>query len=402
MSDEPQLEQTLEVNAVSSEPAELSDEELLERMESDPEFIYQPETIEQEVVEPTVEPEPVEDEGNLEVETEQAEQANAEVEAEVEPEPQAVAPVAEEQTPAVAQPQVAAVSAEADPIDYKAFYESATRQFKANGRELQVKDPNDIIALMQQGANYDKKMAAIKPALQVHRTLEKAGLLDPEKISLMIDAYNGKPEALTKIAQDRGVDLFALEAKAEDYVPEAQLATDREVETSTIMGDLSANPTFNETFSTLSAWDLASQQQILENPRMLYLFQEHKDAGIFDAIQAKVESERLFGRLVGMSNLDAYRLVGDSLYGGNAQQQAQAQPLAQSPVAPMQVAPQVAAPTPIPDPRIAAKQQVVSQKRSAAAAPRTVAKANAAADFNPLAVSDEEIEVIYARQQRLM
>ena len=41
--------------------------------------------------------------------------------------------------------------------DYQAFYEKLTKPFKANGREIQVQNADDMIALMQQGANYSKR-----------------------------------------------------------------------------------------------------------------------------------------------------------------------------------------------------------------------------------------------------
>lgn len=402
-----QLEQPLdEGNVESSYHPELSDDELLaqeadgslyanqeEQPVDDPADDVPPEVVPEEVAEPEeVEP------------TEQTPAVNVDVEPTDEVVPTDAVPAeATVQTPAAPKAEVQPqVQADAPTVDHAAFYAQITKPFKANGRDIQVTDVQDVIALMQQGANYDKKMAALKPALQIQRTLDKAGLLDPEKIGFAIDLYNGKPEAIAKLAKDKGIDLFNIQ-EDEGYVPQPQMATEQEVELSQIFTDLNANPTFQETFNTLEGWDGKSQQELLANPNMLRMFQEHKDAGVFDNIHNVIERERMFGRLVGVSDLDAYRLVGDRLYGGQAQGQAQAQPLAQRPVAPVAQAPVVATPTPIPDPRITAqKQAVVAQKRNAAASPRKVAPAKAVADFNPLTASDDEIDAMIARSSRLM
>ena len=38
-----------------------------------------------------------------------------------------------------------------------------TKPFKANGREIQITKPEDMISLMQKGLNYVKNMTELKP-----------------------------------------------------------------------------------------------------------------------------------------------------------------------------------------------------------------------------------------------
>ena len=52
-------------------------------------------------------------------------------------------------------------------VDYKTEYERLLAPFKANGRDISVKGVDDAITLMQMGANYNKKMAALKPNLKL-------------------------------------------------------------------------------------------------------------------------------------------------------------------------------------------------------------------------------------------
>ena len=65
-----------------------------------------------------------------------------------------------------------------DTIDYKAEYERLTQSFKANGKEIAVANVDEAISLMQMGANYNKKMAALKPNLKLLKLLENNKLLD--------------------------------------------------------------------------------------------------------------------------------------------------------------------------------------------------------------------------------
>ena len=63
-------------------------------------------------------------------------------------------------------------------FDYESAYKKVSEPFKANGVDMQVKDPKDMIRLMQMGANYQKKMSQLKPNLKLIKMLEKNELLD--------------------------------------------------------------------------------------------------------------------------------------------------------------------------------------------------------------------------------
>src|SRR5690606_29540484 len=71
-------------------------------------------------------------------------------------------------------------------VDYEAEYKRLLTPFKANGREIQVKSVDDAIQLMQMGANYNKKMAALKPNLKLMKMLQNNNLLTEDKLSFFI------------------------------------------------------------------------------------------------------------------------------------------------------------------------------------------------------------------------
>lgn len=106
-------------------------------------------------------------------------------------------------------------------VNHQEFYNTLTKPFKANGREFQVTNPNDMIALMQKGLNYSKKMEEIKPNLNLIKTLEQYGLTDESKLSYLIDLHNKKPEAIAKLIKDSEIDLYEFDTEqAEQYVPQ--------------------------------------------------------------------------------------------------------------------------------------------------------------------------------------
>ena len=105
-------------------------------------------------------------------------------------------------------------------IDYKAEYERLTQPFKANGKEIKVNSVEDAVELMQMGANYSKKMAALKPHLKLIKMLDKHGLMDESKLSYLIDLNGKNPEAIAKLVKDSGLDPMEMdENKADDYKP---------------------------------------------------------------------------------------------------------------------------------------------------------------------------------------
>ena len=72
-------------------------------------------------------------------------------------------------------------NSESNEVDYKAVYDALfDKPIKANGKEIQVRTPEEAIQLMQMGANYNKKMAAINEKLPVLKALENHNLLDVE------------------------------------------------------------------------------------------------------------------------------------------------------------------------------------------------------------------------------
>lgn len=263
--------------------------------------------------------------------------------------------------------------------DYKAAYERIFAPIKANGKEIQLESVEDVIALMQMGANYNKKMAAIKPNLKVLKLLENNGLLDEAKLSFLIDLDKKNPEAIAKLVKDSGVDPLDMDEKAAQYRGTRYSVDDREVELDNVLRGLEGSPHLQQVMQVVGKdWDPKSKQVVFDNPGILEILNGHMSNGIYDLIAGTVERERMLGRLTGLSDLEAYRQVGDALH----QQGKFAHLSAQGHQTPPVKKAAVAAPKTAPD--------QVREKKRAASPTKTTTSSGAKADFNPLALSDEE------------
>ena len=269
---------------------------------------------------------------------------------------------------------------ETSQIDYKAKYEHLTQPFKANGKEIKVNSVEDAVELMQMGANYSKKMAALKPHLKLIKMLDKHGLMDESKLSYLIDLNGKNPEAIAKLVKDSGLDPMEMdENKADGYKPTSYKVDDREIELDNVLESIKDSPTYQRTISVVSNdWDKVSKEVIANTPQILSVLNAHMESGIYDIIQGELENERTFGRLQGLSDIEAYRYVGDRIQanGGfshlaKGQQNQPKQNVVSA--KPMQV-----------------QDDKLKDKKRAAAPSKPAVTTQVAKDFNPLALSDEE------------
>jgi hypothetical protein len=278
-------------------------------------------------------------------------------------------------------------------VDYKAEYERLLAPFRANGREIKVNSVDDAIALMQMGANYNKKMAALKPNLKLMKLLENNNLLSEEKIGFLIDLDKKNPEAINKLIKDSGIDPMDLDAdKASEYKRTTYTVDDKEIELDSVLDELQGSPSYNQTLDIVAnKWDAASKRVIADAPQLLKVINDHVQSGIYEIISKEVDNERLFGRLNGLTDIEAYRRVGDALHASGAfnhlvkgSSPSQRQPAAKTVVAP-------------PKPKAADDAKLKDKKR--AASPTKPAVSNSLPeDFNPLSLSDEEFGKLVNKQ----
>lgn len=367
--------------ALAQSPLEMSDEDLLKLDPSafagEVSFETPDEEGEGEVAQEPDTQEAAED-------TESQESASSQEEAEGEesddtqagegtPEPPPETPNAE--TPA------AAPDATPTAIDYEAEYKRLLAPFKANGRDVTVKNVDDAVALMQMGVNYNKKMAGLKPHLKILKMLENQGLLNETELGYLIDLKRKAPGAIEKLVKDSGIDPMDLDAdKADSYSPGTYTVDDREIELDQVIEEIKDSPSFARTVDVVSnRWDAKSKEELAKFPPGLRIINSHMDSGIYDLIMNEVENERTFGRLQGLSDLEAYRQVGDQLQARGAFEHLGRQGQ-QTPVAPKVV---------VPNPK-KEDDSKLREKRRAASPTKTQGAGVSKPAFDPLALSDEE------------
>jgi len=199
-------------------------------------------------------------------------------------------------------------------VNFKQEYEKLLTPFKANGRQIQVDNVDDAITLMKMGANYNKKMAALKPNLKLIKMLEQNDLLDEQKIGNLIDISKHDSDAITKLVADAKLDPLDMDTENVKYEPKNHTVNDSQIELDQILDNIKDNESFPKTIDTISnQWDTQSKEIILNDPKIISVIDNHVQSGIFDMIVSEMDKERMLGRMRDMSDIEAYRSVGESL-----------------------------------------------------------------------------------------
>lgn len=377
---------------------DLSDEELLQTDLS--KFDTEVEDTEEEVEEPQEELDEVDDseegEADDESETESDDEEDFEEETDEEDETESDEPddstndsdpeegteddVEEEEDPEESDEEEEENLEEQGIQELRDFYQAVTAEFRANGKDMQIFNPSDIQSLMQQGINYSQKMAGLKPIIAIGKTLKQHGLDDPDKISYLIDLHNKDPKAIAKLIKDSEMDVYEYdEATADDYKPSNKVKEETPLDE--VMSDLESSPRYQDLINAVATkWDLASRQQIADNPGVLRVLSKQMEDGTFDRITAGVEYQHMIGKLKDIPYIQAYAMVEEQLNSSNVQQEPEA-PKATSFKATRPVKKKVSS----------------TAKKRKAASPQS---GNNVAEevFNPLTVSDEEL-LEYMEQQ---
>lgn len=218
--------------------------------------------------------------------------------------------------------QTEQVSTESD-VNYEDLYKQIMKPFKANGKDITPRNVEDVISLMQMGANYTKKMQLMTPMRKAVETLNKNDIKEDD-LNFLIDVRNGDKEAIKQLLQKHKIDPMDLDLENIDYKGKNHIATDEEVSFAEILDDIKPNLTkIRDIMDTV--WDSESKKKLLENPKMIRGLHEEIEMGRFEEIQAQVELEKTFGRYKGVSDLDAYIDIASKLTKQAIEQQQQEQ-----------------------------------------------------------------------------
>jgi len=189
--------------------------------------------------------------------------------------------------------------------------------FRANGKDMQIDNVEDARKLMQMGANYNKKMAGIKPAMKLVKMLENNDLLDEGKLTYLIDLSKKNPDAIRKLVKDSGIsidtDVDDTDNKSE-YKPGTYTVDDSSIDIDNVIDELRDSPAFKRTMDVVgNKLDEPSKEVLVKSPGIIRVINEHIELGVYDKIMTIVERERMLGKLNGLNDLEAYKLVGDAV-----------------------------------------------------------------------------------------
>lgn len=320
------------------------------------------------------EQQPAEQEGQEQEEKEEQEEEEEQEEKPSTTKPaEAVKPVEGNQKPAESTEQAAP--------DYKSFHDQIMAPFKANGKMIQLKSPEEAIALMQMGANYTRKMQELQPHRKMLMMLENNGLLDEGKLSYLIDLDKKNPDAIKKLVKDAGIDPLDIDTSDEPaYRVGNHRVSDEEAAFRGVLDDLSTTDNGKQTLQVInSTWDQASKELLWKNPGVMNLINQQRELGIYDRILTEVDRRKALGQVpTNQPLLQTYQQVGQEMVAANAFSDLVLPDKQQESVAP--VASRVVAPKPA----------VKNGDRASAAAPSKAAAKPAKVVVNPLSMSDDD------------
>lgn len=265
----------------------------------------------------------------------------------------------------------------------QAFFMQVMRPFKANGKMVELRSPDEAISLMQMGANYTRKMQELQPHRKTLLMLQNNNLLDADKLSFLIDLDRGDPEAVKKFIKDRGIDPLDIDTSTDPaYLGGNHQVSDEDVAFRTTLDELSSTPAGQETIQEIhSRWDNVSKEMLWKHPDLLSVIQEQRELGVYATISAEIERLQTLGKLrADMPFLEAYKIVGDQLVAESGVAQGQSEAPAPVSQTPQVLATRAAAP----------KSPAKNSDQVAAAAPTRGTPTAAQDHVNPLMMADDE------------
>jgi len=277
--------------------------------------------------------------------------------------------------------EVTTEDVEETPTDFKSFHDTVTAPFKANGKTMQINSAADAIQLMQMGANYNRKMSALKPQLKVLRMLENHDLLDENKLSFLIDLNKQDPAAINQLLKDSNIDPAEIDLEEDQQYQRSNYGVaESEMDLDSVVSELKGSEHWSPVLDVVTKqWDDESKQIVADKPQLLKVIHNHMVTGVYDIVSTELERERMFGRLNGMSDLEAYEMIGNALNDSGAFSHLDGHPEKKTTKLDLKIT----------DNKV--KDEARREKRRANSPTKRTAKSKDNTDsFNPLALSDEE------------
>lgn len=208
-------------------------------------------------------------------------------------------------------------------VDYEGFYNTIMKPFKANGKTIELRSPEEAIQLMQMGANYTRKMQEISKHRKTIATLQENGIKSDEDLAFILDIKNKNPEALQKFFKDNDIDPFDVDTSAEvNYKPKVKMVSEEVLETRAVLDELNSDPDGAKTLRLIAdTWDEESTRFMWNNPSAFGIIHEQRVSGVYDQIMNEIHRQTTLGMLKPTGSiLEKYNIVGNQLFGAGQPQ----------------------------------------------------------------------------------
>ena len=209
-------------------------------------------------------------------------------------------------------------------INYEEFYQKIMAPFKANGTMIKLNNPEEVISLMQKGANYTKKTQELSRYKKTGYLLERANLLNEARVGLLIDAAQGNKEAIKQILRDNKIDPMSLvddsiEENQPRYVSNTRIS-DADIDLQETVNDISSNPGGKEFLDQTLKFDHETQLILSTKPHLLSVLYSHtqnKDNtghSIYDYISSEINRRKTIGIMPdSMPFIQAYDVIATEI-----------------------------------------------------------------------------------------
>lgn len=273
------------------------------------------------------------------------------------------------------------------PPNYEEMYNKIMTPFKANGKTIELKNPDEAIGLMQMGANYTKKMQELQPFRKILMMLQNNDLIDENKLSFLIDIEKKNPDAIHKLIKDSGVDPLTLDTESEPtYLEGSHKVSNDEVKFASTVESVGSTDAGKETLNVMKTWDDTSKELLWSHPEVMTIIHAQRETGVFQAIDTEVDRQRALGQINPETPyLEAYKIAGDHL------QKTGGLPTVEATTTTTTVAtPEKKAPVVLEERAAVPKSKVDNGEQANAAAPARSTTQKVEVKKNPLAMSDAE------------
>lgn len=195
------------------------------------------------------------------------------------------------------------------------FFKRVTTPFKADGKDFQVRSPEDAIRLMQQGVNYSRRMQEIKPMKQLNRMLQDHGLDKADQLNFLIDLSKGDKGAITQLLKSHKIDPMDLDIEKDSgYQAKNYQGNPQDNEFRDALDMALTTPEGQALVSHIHReWDPKSKARLREDPSLIGTLQGFKASGVYDKVVEELRYQQSLGYLQGVPFLQAFDQVGEAM-----------------------------------------------------------------------------------------